>query len=304
MGWIKSHKLVVVLLVVIVFLFLKSYLNTPGFNPLVIPTVNQSKSYESATGLGYTRSVGLDMAQSPSVPSQPQAVNSDRMVIQESNISLLVTDVNGSGNKILSFAKNNGGYMVYAYYSRPAESPFANISVRIPANKLDQALTYFKSLAVKVTNENLVGTDVTQEYTDIEARLSTLRKTQVKFEDILNKAIDVQDILAVQREIINLQDQIDSLVGQQKAIAENAELTKITLYLSADELALPYTPDNVFRPNVVFKYAVRSLIGTLTKIAEALIWIAVYSPVILIIILIYIFFKRFRQKKINSKSPN
>jgi hypothetical protein len=298
MNWIKSHKLVVVLLVVIVFLFLKSYLNTPGFNPLVIPTVNQSKSYESATGLGYTRSVGLDMAQGSSAP-QPQAVNSGRMVIQESNISLLVTDVNGSGNKILSFAKNNGGYMVYAYYSRPAESPFANISVRIPANKLDQALIYFKSLAVKVTNENLVGTDVTQEYTDIEARLSTLRKTQVKFEDILNKAIDVQDILAVQREIINLQDQIDSLIGQQKAIAENAELTKITLYLSTDELALPYTPDNVFRPNVVFKYAVRSLVGTLTRVAEALIWITVYSPVIIIIILLYIFFKR-RLKKRNT----
>jgi hypothetical protein len=277
MNWIKSHKIIVLLLVVIAYLLFK--------NNLVIPfrTSNNIGSYD------YSEK-NLSLVQLPEVapmtlsPGSSSKINNatNRIVTQESNMSLLVTDVNESGNRILSFAKNNGGYMVYAYYSRPAESPFANISVRIPTDRLDQALNYFKSLAIKVTNENLVGTD----------------KTQAKFKDILNKAIDVQDILTVQREIINLQDQIDNLVGQQKAIAKNAELTKITLYLSTDELALPYTPDNAFRPNVVFKYAVRSLLNNLRIAAEALIWIAVYSPVILIIILIYIFFKR-RLKKRN-----
>jgi hypothetical protein len=299
MSWIKSHKIIVFLLAVITYLLFKNNLVTTFRTPNNIGSYDYGEKSLDSVQLPETAPMTLSPGSSSKIYNA-----TNRIVTQESNMSLLVTDVNESGNKILSFAKNNGGYMVYAYYSRPAESPFANISVRIPADRLDQALTYFKSLAVKVTNENLVGTDVTQEYTDIEARLTTLRKTQVKFEDILNKAIDVQDILTVQREIINLQDQIDNLIGQQKAIAKNAELTKITIYLSTDELALPYTPDNVFRPNVVFKYAVRSLVGTLTKIAEALIWIAVYSPMIIAVVIIYILFKRFKQRKINPKTSN
>jgi len=299
MNWIKSHKTIVFLLVVITYLLFKNNLFTTFRTSNNIGSYDYSEKSLSSVQLPEA----LPMLASPGSSSKTYNAT-NRIVTQESNMSLLVIDVNESGNKILSFAKNNGGYMVYAYYSRPNESSFANISVRIPTNKLDQALSYFKDLAVKVTNENLVGTDVTQEYTDIEARLTTLRKTQAKFEDIMNRAISVQDILTVQRELINLQDQIDSLIGQQKAIAKNAELTKITLYLSTDELALPYTPDNVFRPNVVFKYAVRSLIGTLTKIAEALIWIAVYSPVIIAVVIIYILFKRFKQRKINPKTFN
>jgi hypothetical protein len=294
MRWIKSHKFILFLFVIIVFLFFKGNFNTP-----IVPLFEQNRSYNYAPGIaGYSQSVGMDIAKSSSLTTQAPTMNSSsRMVIQESNVSLLVTDVKQSGDKILNFAKDNGGYMVSASYSNPSESPFANITVRVPANKLNQALTYFKDLSIKVTSENLVGTDVTQEYTDIEARLTTLRKTQVKFEDILNKAIDIQDILTVQRELISLQDQIDSYVGQQKAIDKNAELTRITVYLSTDELALPYTPDNAFRPNVVFKQAIRSLLNHLRVGAEMLIWIAVYSPIIIVAIIIYIFFKRWLKKR-------
>lgn len=292
MNWIKSHKLIVILLAAIIFLLLRDNLISSSFQ-----ISNRSKSYEHEQSLSPNRSIGLDAVGISSLPLTEVPSQADRIVTQESNISLLVTDVKGSGDKILAFAKNNNGYMVYASFTRPAESPFANISIRIPASKLDQALSYLRSLAVKVTSENLVGTDVTEDYTDIEARLTTLRKTQVKFEAILDKAISVQETLTVQRELINLQDQIDRLIGQQKAIEKNAELTKITIYLSADELALPYTPDNAFRPNVVFKYAVRSLLNTLRIGAEALIWIAVYSPLVAAVILIYIFYKRWGKRR-------
>lgn len=274
-------------------------------------SISSLTSHRSSYGLpsvSYNESkvgsaVGLDMVKSAA--PMPQAIgfttSGNRIVVQESNLSFLVSDVKKTSDKILSYTKSVGGYMVSVSYSNPTESPFSSVTIRVPARELTDALSYFKKLAIKVTNENLTGTDITQEYTDIGARLATLQKTQAKFEEILNKAVDVQDILTVQRELINLQDQIDSLVGQQKAIDENARLTRITLYLSTDELALPYTPDNAFRPNVVFKYAVRSLLDNLRVVAEALIWIAVYSPLIIIAILAYIFFRRWLKKR-NSKS--
>jgi hypothetical protein len=300
-AWIKTHKLISFLLLVIIFLLVKNNFNFPS-----LQTSTRSGLYKYSGGIDSAQPVGeFKSLTAPSV-SQYDASNeavsaTSRMVIQESNMSLLVKDVRDSGDKILAFTKNNGGYMVYASYTRPSENPFATITVRVPTNKLDQSLKYFKSLAIKVTNENLDGTDITDQYTDIEARLATLKKTQAKFEEILDKATKIQDILEVQREIINLQAQIDSYVGQQKAMEKNAEMTKIVIYLSTDEIALPYTPDNVFRPDVTFKYAVRSLLTNLTKVAEASIWIIVYLPVIIIVVLIYIFVRKWLKKR--NQSP-
>lgn len=87
-----------------------------------------------------------------------------------------------------------------------------------------------------------------------------------------------------------MQYQIDALIGQKEAIEKNVELTKITLYLSTDELSLPYTPDDKFRPNVVFKLAVRSLVKSLIGVGKGLIWIGVYGviwlPILVVILLV------------------
>jgi hypothetical protein len=168
----------------------------------------------------------------------------------------------------------------------------------VPSAKFDEAMDFFRSLAIKVTNENLVGTDVTEEFIDIEARIATLEKTKAKFEEILEKAEKVDEILRVQREIINMQTQIDALKGRRDALEKNAELSKITVYLSTDELALPYTPDKTFRPGVVFKLSIRSLLNTLRIIGSAAIWVGVYSVVWLpALIIIYVYRRWIRRKQ-------
>jgi hypothetical protein len=130
-----------------------------------------------------------------------------------------------------------------------------------------------------VVDENVSGRDVTDQYVDLEARLTTLNKTKAKFEEILDRATQVQDLLNVQRELINLQSQIDSIKGQQQYLSQSAKLSKVTVYLSTDEFALPYSPGQPWRPNVVFKLAVRSLVSTLRGAGTAAIWIGVYSPI-------------------------
>ena len=220
-----------------------------------------------------------------------------RMVVQSSNLSLLVKDVKEAGDKILNFAKDKGGYMVTTSYNRPTESPFATITVRVPSGKFEEGLNYFRTLAIKVTNENLQGHDVTDQYVNIEERLATLNKTKVRLQAIMEMTNDVTEILRVQREIIGLQSQIDTLVGQQKALEQEVALTKITVYLSTDELSLPYTPDTKFRPQVIFKLAVRSLLNTLRSIGELLIWVGVYAVIWIPAIIIYKLIKRWWKKR-------
>lgn len=290
LGWIKNHKLVILLLLIIFFLSYKRYSpyslsESTNFN------VGSQDFAGSAKMMAGTASISplRDAAPAPEVAS--------RLIIKESNLSLLVSKVTDAQEKIIQKANELGGYMVNSSISNPQDVASSTVIVRIPTKTLDKALEYYRSLAVKVISENLQGNDVTDQYTDLEAQLETLNKTKFKFEQILEKATVVADILNVQRELINIQAQIDSIKGQQQYYEKSAEMSKIILYLSTDELSLPYAPTDTWRPQVIFKEAVRSLIQSLRSLGSSIIWIAVYAVVwIPILIIVYFVNKKYSKK--------
>lgn len=294
-SWIKRNKLTSILIAVVLYLLLKPY-----FYRIIPYRCNYGGVggglSEMALQVGSSKTALREIAPLPLVPESPPTSQIDRLVVQESNLSLVVQNVRESVDKIIDHAKSADGYMVSSSLSQPEEAPYANVIVRVPAKNLKTVLEYFRSLSIKVSSENLYGYDVTDEYTDIEARLTTLNKTKAKFEEIMSKAEKIQDILEVQRQLISLQDQIDSLKGRQQYLEKTAELAKVTLYLSTDEFSLPYAPAAPFRPAVIFKQAVRSLVGTLRWLAKVAIWVGVYGAIIVPVALI-VYFLRKRLRK-------
>ena len=302
LSWIKRNKLAGFLILVIIIFFGKSLMESFfGF------TVSTPLSYESdqsyslgapEAGISSSKRIGII----PPLPDQapPQTNVPDRLVVQESNLSLVVKNVRQSVDQIISKATEAGGYMVSSNLNQPEEAPFANVVVRIPADKLDQVLEYYRSLAIKVSSEYLQGYDVTDQYLDIETRLNRLRRTQAKFEQLLDQATNFDQILQAQREILSLQDQIDNYTGQQHYLEQTAKLAKLTLYLSTDELALPYSPSDTFRPLVTFKLAVRSLVLTVRSVIKLIIWMAVYGIIWIPAILLFIFVRRWWLKRQNK----
>lgn len=287
MTWLKKNKLIAFLILVVLYLLWKQNRVTP-----IRTYTSLAPSYDSGVGVGGSaKMVSSNILPIPQAEVAP-VETADRLVIQESSMSLVVKDVREVGDKAIEKAKEVGGFMINSSLTKPEDAPYANISVRVPSDKLKDVLDYYRKLAIKVSSENLYGYDVTDQYVDIEARLETLGKTKAKFEEILRSAVRVTDLLEVNRELINLQVQIDSLKGRQTYLEQTAKLARINLYLSTDELALPYAPVKSYRPSVIIKEAVRSLITTYRKIVTAIIWIIIFIPVWVPILLIYRFLKR------------
>jgi glycine cleavage system regulatory protein len=234
----------------------------------------------------------------------PQTGMENRLVIQESYLSLLVKDVTDTRNKIVSHAQSVGGYMVNSNTNNPEESPTATVIVRVPATKLEETLSVYRAMGIKVVNENLTGRDVTDQYVDIDTRIEQLEKTKAKLEELLDRATLIADITNLTQQILSYQSQIDSYIGQQEALKKNADLTKLTVYLSTDEIALPYTPSEKWRPGVIFKLAVRSLVGSLRDLGEFIIWAGVYSVIWVPALLIFWYVRRRMNsnKKVESTS--
>lgn len=302
-NWVKSHKFGILLFVLVFWLVLGQFDTFKSS----LPTSSREGFGSSSGSLSLAPSMGLDsldmagsstkMGLTREADFTPQTNQQNRMVIQNSSLSLLVTDVIKVRNDIISYTQSLGGYMVNSDTSNPEDAPNGSITVRVPANKLDEALEVFRKMSVKVVSENLVGYDVTDQYIDIEKRIEQYERTLARYEDLLDRASLVSDITNLTQQIISTQTQIDSLKGQQESLSKNAELAKVTMYLSTDEIALPYTPNETFRPNVIFKMAVRSLIGNLRDFGEFAIWAGVYSVIWVPVLLLFWAFTKWQKKR-------
>lgn len=287
----KNWQLIIIVILVIVLIGRRS--SSPLYKSVnSLPSVGGG--FGEVADLKMTGSTGL-----PSYEAAPAPNVKDRLVVKNSTISLLVNEVANIQKQIIQKAESLGGYMVDSSIESPEGIKSGNVTIRIPAKNLNEALEFFRGLAIRVVSENLTGSDVTDQYVDIQARLEILNKTKVKFEEILNKAVNVSEMMEVQRSLINLQDQIDSLKGQENYLVKSAEMAKITVYLSTDELSLPYAPSQPWRPTVIFKQAVRSMLGALRGLGTLIIWIAVFSIIWLPTIIVYLFWRRRRSQTNN-----
>ncbi len=276
----------------------------------VIIIVLLKKEASSLTGLR-SQNMGvsdISMSYAPKGIAMPSGIGRElapvasdqRMVIQNTNMSMLVKDVPESVKGIEKIATELGGFMVDKSLTKPEGAASGHITFRVPTEKRESALDKIRLLGVRVVSENVYGDDVTDQYVDTATRIANLERVKAQMETILGQAVRVQDLMEVQIQINNIQEQIDSLKGQQKYLEQTAKLTRISVSLSTDELALPYAPDTAWRPAVVFKTAVRSMVGALRSVADMVIWMVVYLPVILIVLGL-ILLARFVYKKLQPK---
>lgn len=301
-SWIKQNKLASLAIIILLVIVVKNWGGGGGIYNLSSRKMTSDYSMESAAlpNAGGGDMTSLKMGRSgimpPSQDYAPAPEVTDRKVIQESDVSLLVKDVRKSADAIIGQATQLGGYMVNSYFNNPGEAPSATVTVRVPATKLTDYLSFLRSHGVKVVSENLSGQDVTDQYVDINSRIATLLTTKVKFEQILAQATEVSDILNINQQIIGIQNQIDSYKGQQQYLDKSAQSSRVTIYLSTDEYSLPYAPSETWRPEVIFKQAVRSLVTQLRELGKAVIWIAVYAVIwIPTLIIGYLILKRLKK---------
>ncbi len=290
--WIKTHKLVSVLIIIILILgssspnTVRPYGRGAGF------VGNQSEIMMGSAPYAEDMAVSTKSMPVPMDNIAPRPDITDRRVITNASMSLQVKNVRDTLEIIKSSVKELGGYVVDSNINTPELGESGYITVRVPTNQLDEAMKRFRTISIKVVSENTSGSDITDQYTDIQERLTKLEATKTRFEEIYNRAVSIEDILNVQMQIFAVQDQIDYYKGQIEYLKNSSDTSLISINLATDELGLPYTPAQAWRPEAIFKEASRAMLMDLIKIGNGAIWIVVYVPFILVAWLIFVLIKR------------
>ena len=166
---------------------------------------------------------------------QPAPLPQSRVIVHTANISLVVDDIAGTVDRIVGVARGLGGWTVSS--DRTSEHS-GSVAIRVPAEFLDEAFQQVEALALDVESRAVTSEDVTDEYVDSQSRLSSMRATELRLLSFLEQAEDVEDALAVQNELSDLQQEIERVQGRINFLEQTAaySLIEVSLKLTAQTL--------------------------------------------------------------------
>ena len=212
-------------------------------------------------------------------PNPANTKDEDRMIVRTAALTLVVSDTEVSVTHIKSIASALGGYVVDTNLWRDTGQLRGTVTVRVPAESLEDALSQFKGLAVKVDRESGNSQDVTEEYSDLSAQLRNLEATEQELLELLKtvreKTGKAEDILAVYRELTQIRGQIEQLKGRMQYLERTSAMSSVAIELIPDVLAQPIAGAG-WRPGEAVNGALRALLQTLRFVVEAAIWVVLY----------------------------
>ncbi len=104
------------------------------------------------------------------------------------------------------------------------------MTVRIEATYLDAFLAGIDKQPKSLDTRTITTTDFTKEFVDLEARLATKREVFNRFTDILRtRTASVEEILATERQIGQLQEEIESAVSRLNYLRDQVAYSTVTL---------------------------------------------------------------------------
>jgi hypothetical protein len=221
-----------------------------------------------------------------------ETATQERMIIYTVNIDLVVKDTAEALDEIKDLVEEMGGYLSGSNSWKEEGQLRARATLRLPAERLDDALDRLHGLAMDVESENRDSQDVTEDFTDLESRLRNLETTEAELLELLKTRQEAtgetEAILEVHRYLTEIRGQIEQIQGRMNYLSNLSAMATIHVNLTPDALARPITVGK-WQPQGTAKDAIQALIEAVKFLVDALIWILLFIAPVLIILLLPLF---------------
>jgi hypothetical protein len=218
---------------------------------------------------------------------------SERIVIKNARLSIVVPAPPETMDRIGQMAEEMGGFIVSAnlYQSRlPSglEVPRASITIRVPAELLDEAIERIEAESDLPVERNIESQDVTSDYTDLQSRLRNLEAAETQLTRIMENATDTEDVLSVYNRLIEVREQIEVIQGKIQYYEQSARLSAISVEIQSEEAVQPLSIGS-WQPVGVARDALQATINALQFLFKAGIWIVLFLIPVLVVMFLPVY---------------
>ncbi len=197
----------------------RSSAGSAGSSPAAAPPAPNASTAGGVTGAG----AAPDTSSLGSVE--------DRKIVQTASVRLQVKVVRDSFEEVGRIADAAGGFVASSNSALQGNQELASVTIRVPAKSYQQVLTQVRALGAKVDGETSNASDVSEEYSDLSARIRNLEATETQLLQLLGQAKNVSEVLQVQDRINNVRTQIDQAKGRLALLDKLSDLATITVQM-------------------------------------------------------------------------
>ena len=202
----------------------------------------------------------------------------ERKLVKRANVRIRVDNLEAADLSIINLMKKYDGYIA----STEIDENSHYYSLRIPSSRYDVFLSDVEGIG-KLIRRSESTDDVTIRYYDLESQLESKKELLKTFQSYLEKAGNMEEILAVEYRIADLQREIEFTGTQLRNLTDRIDYATITLYLQGP-VAITFRGET-------FGDRIGQLFGRfggfLSTIAIILIGIVIYGiPILLLLILL------------------
>ncbi len=235
------------------------------------------------------------------VSDVPDVLN--RMIIKTGTMNLETEKYDETINQINDYVKKAGGFITNSSSQVNASGKKQGaITIRITSDKYDMMIKDMSNFG-KVLNSQINGNDVTSEYIDLQARMTTQAELEKRLLSLLNeKTAKLVDVVEVEEKLSSVRQNIEQSQGRMKYLKNQSDFSTLTVSVYEPSLMITSSGGGFFYE--IERGFSKGLKG-FTEVLSGMItfFIALMPVVILILTLAYItvlIYKKSKARKLKT----
>jgi hypothetical protein len=243
----------------------------------------------------------------PEKPEQPpkRDVPVARKIIFNGNVDLVVPDLDAATFRLQKLVEERKGFVGHSdVHGTKGERRTATWTVRIPVDEFEPFMDAVPKLG-EMLSVRRDSQDVSDEYYDIEARLKNKQVEEKRLLEHLQKSTGkLEDILAVEKELSRVREEIERFQGRLNKLSNLTSLTTVTISMQEIKDYVPPSSPS-FRTSIsrTFDDSSGTLGSFLRNVVLFFVAIAPWVPLIAVVIGVPWWWVRRRVRSVPVVSP-
>ncbi len=173
--------------------------------------------------------------------AEPELPDDGRKIIRNTTLTVETKTFEESVTVLKQAVSAAGGYVEYSSLYSGGRTQSAEYTCRIPSDRYTSFLEGVSGAGSVVRTEESTE-DATAQYVDMESRLKSLRTQEERLFELMEESGSLEELLAVQDKLMEVQYQIESYTGQMKVLTNRIDYATVHVYLEEVEVYTPVEP--------------------------------------------------------------
>lgn len=222
--------------------------------------------------------------------SEPLAPSMNLKLIKKGYLEFESQDLTKTRADIDKAVRLYNGYISNETQQNSSYQNTRNLTVRIPSSSFDNFMTDLAKGVAHFDEKTINVSDVSEEFFDLQARLKTKKEVENRLIALLGRAGKMTEVLQVERQIGEVREEIERYEGRLKFLSNQVSLS--TLEIRYYEVLAPIAENNDGFGHKLWS----SIVSGWDVLLSILLGLVAIWPMLLILIISIILFRRWRRK--------